>query len=232
MWNDRYSVGLRLAGRATFDPLTGAAAATALAGSAAAGGTAAAGTAAVGAGSFTSLASMGMTAGGGIMSALSSLMGGKTQAQLGLAQQEEADSQADQLTENAAGEIGAAQRQALDAKLKASLTGSTARAGASAGGINAGTGSALTNQEQIGSRGEYQAAMDLWQGENKSTSDLNEANAVRFGGQIAAEGGQAQQTASELTAFSSLGAAGAKMADTYGAYAYGSNRGAVIPSVG
>ena len=176
--------------------------------------------------------SMALTAGGGFFSAISTIMGGDQAAAIGRAKKQLADSQAEQLTSNAAGEIAAAQRQALDTRLKTQLLGSQARAGAAASGIDAGSGSALTNQKEIAGQGEYHSLMDLWQGENRSTGDLNQAAAVRYGGMVDLEAGEAAQRASVVSAFGTGLTAASKSLDIYGGYKYGGKSGGIIPSVG
>ncbi len=130
--------------------------------------------------------------------------------------QTEANYEAEQDVENAAGETAAAQRQALDLNQKANLTRSSAVAAAAAGGVNAGTGSALTNQAQIASRGSYQAGLELWSGQNRATGLLNQAAGTRYSGYMAALGGQEAQQASELNALSTIAGGGASMLRMYG----------------
>jgi hypothetical protein len=170
--------------------------------------------AAMGGGSAIAGAGSALTGAGGLVSAFSSLVGGNAAKSIGQAKQQEADFEATQLAQNATSDVAAAQRTAQDVKLKAQLLQSSARAGAAAGGINAGTGSALTNQAEIGTRGEYEAMLDMWGGENKATGDLNEAAALRFSGDVSAMEGEEELQASDLQAFSSLGSAGAKMLGT------------------
>jgi hypothetical protein len=153
---------------------------------------------------------------GTAFSAASTLAGGGYAAQAGQMKEAEANFEAEQDIENAAGETAAAQRQAIDTSQKANLLRSSAVANAAAGGVNAGAGSALTNQAQIAARGSYQAGMELWSGQNRATGLLNQAAGTRYTGYMAALGGQEAQQASELNAMSTIAGGGASMLRMYG----------------
>jgi hypothetical protein len=117
---------------------------------------------------------------------------------------------------NAAGETAVAQRQAIDTNQRANLLRSSAVASAAANGVNAGTGSALTNQAQIAARGNYQAGMDLWSGENQASGSLNQAAAKRYTGEMDLIGGEEAQSASTLNALSTIAGGGASIMRMYG----------------
>lgn len=146
--------------------------------------------------------SMALTGIGGVISAISTIAGGS-------AANASAQYTATQLRQNASTEIGAAQRGALDDKLKASMVASEATARAAASGVNAGFGSPVTNVGEIAKRGEYNSLMSLWKGENAATGDLNKAKAVEYEGEAA-------EDASYLNAASTIAAAGGSMFKTYG----------------
>ncbi len=150
------------------------------------------------------------------ISAASTLAGGAFAGSLGRAKQAEANYEADQDVANSAGEIASAQRQALDASQKASLLRSSAVAQAAAGGVDAGAGSALTNQAQIAARGRYQADLDLWSGQNQATGLLNRAAAKRYTGDLDVLGGSEAAGASGLNALSTLAGGGASLLRMYG----------------
>lgn len=160
-----------------------------------------------------SLALSGIGAG---ISAVGTIAGGNNAAALGQSQQNEANYQAAQLRENASSEIGAAQRQMLDTQQKTRLAQSKLTANAAGGGFTATAGSPEAISESIARRGSYEAAMQLFQGENASTGDLNRAAGVEMSGKIAAEGGEMQRQASYFTAAGNLASAGGNMFKTYG----------------
>lgn len=150
------------------------------------------------------------------VSAAGTLAGGANAAMLGQSQQNEANYQAAQLRENASSEIGAAQRTMLDTQQKARLAQGKLTADAAGSGFVASTGSPEAISESIARRGSYEAAMNLFQGENASTGDLNRAQGIEMGGDIAAEGGQMQQEGADFSAIGNLATAGGSMFKTYG----------------
>ncbi len=155
------------------------------------------------------------TLGTGI-SAANTLAGGEHAAQIGRAKQAEANFEADQDVSNAAGEIASAQRQAINVNQKADLLRSSAVADTAANGVNAGAGSALTNQAQIMARGRYQADMDLWSGQNQATGLMNRAAGKRYSGELDALAGEETQRASRLNALSTIAGGGASFMRMYG----------------
>jgi hypothetical protein len=150
------------------------------------------------------------------VSAVNTLMGGGYAAAAGKARQAEANFEADQDVANSAGEIASAQRQGLDAAQKAGLLGSSAVAQAAANGVDAGSGSALTNQAQIAARGRYQADMDLWNGQNQATGLLNRAAAKRYTGELDAIGGEEASRAADLGALATIAGGGSSFLRIYG----------------
>jgi hypothetical protein len=188
---------------------------------------------AVGAG----VSAAGTIAGGNTQSAALTAAGQNANA-LGLAQQNEDNYQAAQITENASSEIGAGQRQMLDTQQKTRLAESTLTAGAAASGFSASSGSPLALSTSIARRGSYEAAMNLFNGENASTGDLNRAAGLTYSGDIAAIGGQMQQEgdeygaegatiAADYGAIGNLASAGGSMFKTYGTM---SNAGSGVPA--
>ena len=162
------------------------------------------------------------------VSAAGTLAGGANAASLGQSQQNEANYQAAQLQENASSEIGAAQRTMLDTQEKTRLAQATVTADAAGGGFTAGVGTPGAITGSIAKRGNYEAAMNLFQGENASTGDLNKAQSAIMSGQIAAEGGEMQQQASEYAAVGNLASAGGNMFSNY----YKSTKPAPSPNYG
>jgi hypothetical protein len=150
------------------------------------------------------------------ISAANTIAGGNYAAQAGQMKQTEANYQADQAVENAAGETAAAQRQAIDINQRANLVRSSAVANAAANGLNAGTGSALTNQAEIVNKGQQNAWLDLWSGQNRASGLMNQAQGLRYSGDIDALAGQQAQRASYLNAASTIAGGGASLLRMYG----------------
>ncbi len=150
--------------------------------------------------------SMGLTAVAGAIGAGATIAGGNAAKQA-------SQYTATQLRQNASTEIGAAQRSAIDDKLKASMIASEVTARAAASGVNAGFGSPVTDVGEIKQRGEYNSLMDLWRGQNAATGDINKAKAAEFEGEAA-------QDASYLNAAATIAGAGASMYKTYGISQY------------
>lgn len=175
------------------------------------------------------LLTAGLALGGSAMSAAGTLMGGNAAAAYGRMQQQAEQFQATQDRMNAASDTAAGQRKMFETKLQADLTQSKSVANAAAGGVTTTTGSPLATQAQIGSRGHYEAALDLWNGQNAATADINKAAAADFTGQMDAIGGQMQQQASVYSAFGTLASGGASAYKLYGMGA-GASGNAFMPS--
>ena len=165
-------------------------------------------------------ASMVMSAVGTGISAASTIAGGSTAAAAGRMKQAVAIQQARQEEWNAAGELGAGQRRMLDTRFKTSLAESTLQARGAASGFDAGKGSMLTTAGDIGQRGEYQALMDVFNGENSMTGTLNKAAATRFSGDAEAWAGEQAQDASYLAAAGTIAGGAGSMLKTYGSFKY------------
>jgi hypothetical protein len=178
--------------------------------------TTAAALATLGGGSAATGGAMALTGIGTGISAANTIAGGNYAAQMGRAKQAEANFEADQDVTNAAGEIATAQRQAIDVNQRADLLRSSAVAQAAANGVNAGAGSALTNQTQIAARGRYQADMDLWSGQNQASGLLNRAAGKRYTGELDELAGEEMQRASTLNALSTIAGGGASFLRMYG----------------
>ena len=178
--------------------------------------TTAAALATLGGGSAATGGAMALTGIGAGISAANTVAGGSYAAQAGRMKQAEANFEADQDVANAAGETAAAQRQAIDISQKARLLSSSAVATAASTGVNAATGSALTNQAQIAARGRYQADMDLWSGQNQASGSMNQAAAKRYTGEMDELGGEEAQRASTLNALSTIAGGGASFMRMYG----------------
>jgi hypothetical protein len=178
--------------------------------------TTAAALATLGGGSAATGGAMALTGAGAGMSALSTLMGGGAAAAVGKAKQAEANFEADQDVANSTSDIASAQRQALDRGQRSNLLRSSAVAQAAANGVDAGAGSALTNEAQIAARGRYQADMDLWSGQNQATGLLNRAAAKRYTGELDALGGDAASLGADLNALGTIAGGGSSLLRMYG----------------
>jgi hypothetical protein len=165
-------------------------------------------------------ASMAMTAIGSGISAVGTIAGGSASETAGRMKQIAANAQAEQETENSAGELAAAQRRMLDTRMKTQLTQGSLLAKAAGSGFNAATGSMLEDTGEIAQRGEYQALMDVFQGENARTGLLNKAKATRYGGAVEAYAGEQARDASYLAAAGTIAGGAGSMLRTYGAYTY------------
>jgi hypothetical protein len=84
--------------------------------------------------------------------------------------------EAEQARINAGASNAASQRKLMDTQQNTNLLISKARATGAAGGVNVGTGSSLQNQGDIGNRGRYAAALDLWNGQHQATAELNKSH--------------------------------------------------------
>jgi hypothetical protein len=170
----------------------------------------------IGGGSAATGGAMALSGIGTGISAANTLVGGNYAAQAGQMKQAEADFEAEQDVGNSAGDIAAAQRHAIDVAQNANLLRSSAVATAAADGVNAGAGSALTNQAQIAARGHYQAGLDLWSGRNQATGALNQATAKQYTGEMGLIGGEDTQNAASLNALSTIAGGGASFLRMYG----------------
>jgi hypothetical protein len=153
---------------------------------------------------------------GTAISAANTLAGGGYAAEHGQMQQNLADFQANRDIENAASTTATAQRQAIATSQQANLARSSAVARAAAGGVNADTGSALVDQAQIASRGANQSNFDLWSGQNRATSLMNQAGAKQYSGYMDLLGGEEAQRSSDLSAASTIAGGGASILRNYG----------------
>jgi hypothetical protein len=178
--------------------------------------TTAAALATLGGGSAATGGAMALTGIGTGLSAANTMAGGSYAAQAGRAKQAEANFEADQDIANAAGETASAQRQGLEAIQKTGRLASAAVAQAAANGVDASTGSALTDQAQIAARGRYQADMDLWSGQNQATGLMNRAAGRRYTGDLDAIAGDEAGRVAGLNALSTIAGGGASFLRMYG----------------
>jgi hypothetical protein len=162
------------------------------------------------------VASAGAALAGGGIQAMGTLAGGQNAATVGKMRQGAAEFQAAQDTQNSAGVIAAAQRRSIDIGQRAKLAASSSRAISAAGGVNAGSGSAATNEANLEAKGRYAAALELWNGQNQSTALLNRATAAHYQGAMDLAGGEMAKTGSEYAAAGTLAEAGSSAFRMYG----------------
>jgi hypothetical protein len=157
----------------------------------------------------------GVSAAGAAASAGGTLAGGANAASMGRAQAGEATFEAAQDRMNAASDIAASQRRMIDTQTKTNLLIGSATARAGASGVNAGVGSAAENVGEIGQKGRYAAALDLWNGQNAAAGDLNKAQAQDYQSSLDLIGGQAAQKAATFSALGTLAGGGSSAYKLY-----------------
>lgn len=153
---------------------------------------------------------------GAAATAAGTLMGGANAAAMGQAQARAAQFQRTQDIMNSASDIASGQRKMFNTQLQTNLTQSRAVASAASGGVETTTGSPLVTQAQIGARGRYASDIDLFNGENEATGDLNKAVAADYQSQLDIMGGKETQEASYFTAAGTLMQGGASAYKIYG----------------
>ena len=141
---------------------------------------------------------------GGGLTAAGTIAGGNSAAAMGRAQAGEAKFEADQARMNAGAAIAASQRRMFETQNSTNLLVSKARATGAAGGVNVGTGSALENEGAIEQRGRYAASLDLWNGQNEATGQLNKAAGLDYSGLVDVIGGRMAQQGADLSASGQL----------------------------
>jgi hypothetical protein len=151
----------------------------------------------------------GVALAGAAASAAGTIAGGSSAAAMGRAQAGAATFEAKQAEMNAGGDIAASQRRMFETQQKTNLLTGTATARAGASGVDAGVGSAAENVGQIQQRGRYAAALDLWNGQNAASGELNRAAGLQYQSTLDEIGGKAQQDASYYSAASTIAGGGA-----------------------
>jgi hypothetical protein len=109
---------------------------------------------------------------------------------------------------NASSDIAAAQTRMFQTQQKTNLLIGSATARAGASGVNAGVGSAAENVGEIGQKGRYAAALDLWNGQNAASGELNKAQAQDYQSTLDKIGGDAAKNASVYSALGTLAGGG------------------------
>lgn len=178
------------------------------------------------------LMAAGATAVSGAIGAASTLAGGRTAEMAGKAQKDADYSTAAQIEQNATQAFASGQRKALDTNLKTKLAISSSVARAGASGVDPGYGSPVTNVGELAQRGSYHAMMDLFNGESEATGLRNQADAVRYRGDLAELEGQQKKKASKLAALGTLAGAAGSAFGNYGRMTFPTSRGSAGASLG
>jgi hypothetical protein len=166
--------------------------------------------------------SAGMMAAGTVLGASGQIQAGNAAAAQGLAQQQAENYKAGVLTQQAGQERAAGQRAAEIQNRQATLVNSTIRARAAASGAGATDPSVVTNEGRVAGMGEYNALSALYSGEEKARGEENQAELdVNMGDQEAAAG-RFKQSASRISALSSLLSGGGSLYGKYGGGGTGS----------
>lgn len=145
------------------------------------------------------------------MSAIGTLAGASAQQAAGEAANAAAQSKALQMEQQATQARASSQRQMLEKRRQTDLTQSTLQSRAAASGAGAQDDTVLKLGEDIGGRGEQQALMDLYNGENTARGLEDSAKATRVSGQAAQAGANMQAFG---TLASGLGTGFGKFAST------------------
>ena len=124
--------------------------------------------------------------------------------------------QAQQLEQNAGQAIAASQRAAMDERRKTALLVSRGAAVAAASGGGATDPTVTKLLEDITGEGTYRASVDLYQGEERARAMRMEAQAKRYEGDVAAEGGQQRQDAYTTMGIGTAAVGGASLWGKYG----------------
>lgn len=127
--------------------------------------------------------SLAATAASAGIGAAGTIAAGNNAAAMGQYQQKEYEQQAETAT-------ATGQRSMLEERRKTGLVESSLQARAAGAGGTATDPSVLGLGSQIAKRGEYNALMDLSQGQNQAAGLQNQGNAAVYGGTIAQEGDQ------------------------------------------
>lgn len=153
---------------------------------------------------------------GSILSFIGNMKAGSAANTAGQRAKQAADYQALQMDQNAGQAIAASQRQAMEERRRSALLVSRgiAVAAASGGGVSDPTVTRLL--DDIAGEGAYRASVDLYQGEERARALRMGAEAKRFEGDVAAEGGRSKENAYSLAAAGGLASAGASLYGKYG----------------
>lgn len=141
---------------------------------------------------------------GSFMGAAGASRAGQAAADTGARQQAADEFQAEQYDQNAIQAVAAAQRVSLAKEHESKLLQSRALAVAAASGGGASDPTVMNLIARIAGEGAYREAIDLYQGEDKSRQLNLAAAGKRYEGAIARAGGEAKQSAYEVSASGSL----------------------------
>lgn len=163
---------------------------------------------------------------GGATTAAGTIAGGSYAKTAGDLQQQSAYSTAAQVDQNASQAIASGQRKMLDDQQRTKMAISTATARAGASGVAPDVGSPLENTGALEKRGSYQALMDMFNGESTATGLRNQADAIRYGGDVSEFEGESKRDSSYLSAAGTIAGTAGSMFSSYGKFNYPTTRGA------
>jgi hypothetical protein len=168
---------------------------------------------------------------GTAMSAMGTIAGGNNALAMGRAQSQEALYQSKQAQINASTDVAAAQRQAFQIQQKTNLLIGSATARAGASGTDPGVGSNAENVGQIAQKGKYATLLDIWNGRNQASAELNRAQAATYRSALDIIGGQAAQKASVYSAAGTIAGGAASAYKLYGSPTSLSQAGSIFTSM-
>ena len=152
---------------------------------------------------------------GTVLNAAGQVQSGQAARAAGIAQQQAADYQAQELTQQAGQTRAVAEQASINQRTNAAYVLSKVRANAAASG-SATDPTAVDVAGQVGARGEYNALSEIYTGEEKARGLENQSALDIYTGQQEAEAGKYKQQAANLGALSSVLSGGGNLASKYG----------------
>lgn len=150
------------------------------------------------------LTALALTGAGTAISAGSTIAGGRAAEAGGILAQNQKDYEAKQYEQQAQESRASAQRLAFERRREASLLQSKLQARAAASGGGADDPTIITLSEGIAGRGEYEALMEMYKGENRARGLEDAATNSRFEGQAARWEGETKKRASQTKAIGTI----------------------------
>jgi hypothetical protein len=161
------------------------------------------------------LGALALTAAGAATTAAGTIAGGNAAAAAGDVAQQGKNFEAVQLGQQAQESRASAQRGALDKRRQTRLLQSTLFARAAAGGGDTADTDIVNLSGDIAVRGEYEALLDMYKGENRARGLEDAATGARMTGEALAAEGQAKRKAAQLSALGTIIGGAGSMYKTY-----------------
>jgi hypothetical protein len=139
-----------------------------------------------------------------IMTAASTVMSMSAKKQQGEQAQASANYQANQLDQSAGQQFASAQRASLSDQQQARMAQSRALAVAAASGGGASDPTVMSIMSRLAGEGTYRGMVDLYQGREKARQLEDQANALRFQGDIASSNSKYSSAATLVSGASSM----------------------------